>query len=208
LLASHLKGLDKPAMDELTSRLASLPAVPPLADSMKLERGESDWLIARIQSVPDDKLSDAFQPLVGIKMAPEVNQAISDAGGTRAGVVAALQNLQPYYDQLDELLRQNPSQSDFHTKSDDLRHSFADKPFARILLVNLGGAFDTDAAEQTQMVMLKAAITVVQNGPDKIKDVTDPINHDPLTYAESADGFDLTSTVIWASHPLVLKVGN
>jgi hypothetical protein len=208
LLAAHLKELDPPAIVELSSRLAQLPVGASLADSTKMEQVMVDWLIARMQTVTDDKISTVLTPVLDAKMTGTVDRAISDSGGTRAGATAALQNLRPYYDQVGNLLRQNPTQEEFHKRADDLLAPFANKPFANILFVNFGRAFDTDAGQRTQMQMLKAAIAIVQNGPDKIKDFTDPVNHDPLKYDETANGFELSSAVTVAGHPVVLKVGS
>jgi hypothetical protein len=213
VLAQHLKEMDKGSITELIARLKNLPTSATLGDAVAVAKKiDVDWMIDRLQkSTPDSDPAEVFGPFYSdtktSKAFPAYADAINAAGGTRDGVVHQLQALIPYFDGVDKLLRQSPTQEDFHSKSADLHDQFNDNPFAGLMLLQYSRAFDTLAREQTEMAMLQSAIAIVQSGPDKARDLQDPVNHQPIAYEETANGFELESTVTSNEKPVTLKIG-
>jgi hypothetical protein len=60
---------------------------------------------------------------------------------------------------------------------------------------------------QTQMALFKAAISVVQSGPDKLKDIKDPFDDGPFEYRALDKGFELKSKLTYQEKPVTLTVG-
>ena len=55
--------------------------------------------------------------------------------------------------------------------------------------------------------MLQAAIAVVRNGPDQVKNFDDPSTGQPFVYVEQPSGFELQSTLTNDGKPVTLTVG-
>jgi hypothetical protein len=62
---------------------------------------------------------------------------------------------------------------------------------------------------QTQMALFKAALAVVQGGPDKLKDIQDPFGEGPFAYQPLDRGFELKSKLLYHNEkPVTLTVGH
>jgi hypothetical protein len=61
---------------------------------------------------------------------------------------------------------------------------------------------------QTQMALFKAAVAVVQDGPDKLKSIKDPAGNGPFEYRVTNKGFELKSKLLFLGKPVMLTVGN
>jgi hypothetical protein len=60
---------------------------------------------------------------------------------------------------------------------------------------------------QAQLALLKAAMAVVEGGPDKLKDIKDPFGDGPFEYRALDKGFELKSKLIFRDQPVTLTVG-
>lgn len=56
--------------------------------------------------------------------------------------------------------------------------------------------------------MFKAAIAVVQDGPDKLKEIRDPFGDGPFEYHALDKGFELKSKLLFRDQPVMLTVGH
>ena len=54
---------------------------------------------------------------------------------------------------------------------------------------------------------LKAAVAVVRDGPDEVKDHKDPFGDGPFEYKATDGGFELKSKLIFKDQPVTLAVG-
>jgi hypothetical protein len=61
---------------------------------------------------------------------------------------------------------------------------------------------------QAQLTMFKAALAVVQGGPDKLKGIEDPFGNGPFEYRALDNGFELKSKLLFKGQPVTLAVGN
>ena len=208
-----LDRLDAESLKQLTTMLDGLPPTATEADALKLESQViPDWAIGKITAAgahPD------WVSILGFISGAEGNPPgaepldtlIKSAGGTPDGVLSALRNLLPYYDEAEKLVARPATQDEFRQKADALRHRFDANPFAKGILPNLPAAHDAEVAAETRIVLLKAAVAVVQRGPDAVKDFQDPVNHQPITYKKTGDGFQLVSKVLHRNEPVTLTVG-
>ena len=57
------------------------------------------------------------------------------------------------------------------------------------------------------MALLKAAIAVVQDGPNKLKDMKDPFGNGRFEYRPLEKGFELKSKLLFSGQPVTLTVG-
>jgi hypothetical protein len=65
----------------------------------------------------------------------------------------------------------------------------------------------TERRTQTRMALFKAALAVVQDGPDKLKDIKDPFGDGPFEYRALDKGFELESKLLYHEKPVTLTVG-
>jgi hypothetical protein len=60
---------------------------------------------------------------------------------------------------------------------------------------------------QAQMAILKAALAVVQGGPEKVKEFRDPFGDGSFEYRRLDTGFELKSKLLFKDQPVTLTVG-
>ncbi len=60
---------------------------------------------------------------------------------------------------------------------------------------------------QTQRELFKAALAVVQGGPDSLKNFRDPFGNGPFEYRRLDQGFELRSSLVVNGMPVTLTVG-
>ena len=63
---------------------------------------------------------------------------------------------------------------------------FDGNPFAKPMLPAFAVSDDAAASAAARLTLPRAAIAVIQNGPDAIKPFTDPVNRQPLEYTRRA----------------------
>lgn len=65
----------------------------------------------------------------------------------------------------------------------------------------------SEQRNQALMALLSAALVVIQDGPDKLKDIKDPFGDGPFEYRALDKGFELKSKLHYNDQPVVLRVG-
>ena len=209
-LAPHLGGLDAAALDALDRRLASLPPGGSLEACMKVEREAFlDWAIGHLRRMNDqdpwkERVLGPFAADESGQGRAQVDAAVAAAGGTRAGVLKQLEALRAHYEQIPPIARLPREQ--FRAKLAELEKQSEANPFATLVLPTMAKVYDRDAAGRTRMTMLKAAIAVVRDGPERAKEFKDAAGA-PLEYQATGDGFELRSKVVDEDKPVMLKVG-
>jgi hypothetical protein len=213
-ISMGLDRLDADALKQLSAMLDALPAGPTESDSIKLEAQIiPGWAIGKIA---DAGAHPDWQTIFGFLRVSEgkpaggdaVNAAVKAAGGTPESVTAAIRSLLAYYDEAEKLVALPLTQDEFRQKAEELRHRFDTNPFAEGILPTLPAAHDSTVAAATRLILLKAAIAVVQKGPDAAKAFQDPVNHQPFAYEKQPAGFRLISKVTYRNEPVTLTVGD
>lgn len=213
-IAAGLNKLDAEALARLSSRLDAMPPTATEAEALQNEaRMTTGWAIGKVKaagSSPDwHRVLEFLDVNEGPKdPAASIDAVVKNSGGTPEGVVRQLEALLPYYDEAAKLVMKPLSQAEFTRKANELRQRFDANPFAKAILPNLPAIHDSHFAAQTRELMLKAAIALVQRGPDAVKELRDPVNHQPITYEKRGNGFVLSSTVTYRNEPVRLTVGS
>ena len=204
-VAPQLAGLDAAALDRLEKRLAALPRGGTMEQTLGVERGAFfDWAATRLRQMKDDEpwKETVLRPLTS---APEEqDKIIAACGGTRAGVLKHLEALRPAYEEVGRMLPL--PQKEFHAKAGEMEKRLEANPIAKAVLPAFGKMYDRDAAARTRMTMLRAAVAVARGGQGRLTEFKDT-NGTPLEYRETADGFELRSTVTDDGKPVTLVVG-
>jgi len=211
-LCTGLNSFDPDSLTRLITRLDNLPPMPTLSDSLKLERAMTvEWSIKKVRSAgPNPNWHDTLG-FLGIREGkPDLNavdQLVKEAGGTPDSIAAKIEALLPFYQEAAKLDSSHLTQAEFNKQAQQLTSKYASNPFSSPILPQLEGIHNAVIAAQTRMTLLRAAIAVTQNGPDAVKQFTDPSDHQPITYQPKSNGFELTSKLIYHNQPLTLTVG-
>ena len=212
-IASGLDKMDADWLKRFESGLDQLPPSATDAASLKLESEITpQWAIGKVLAAgahPDWHAIFGFMQISEGKPAEgdSIDAAVKAAGSTPEGVIASLRELQVFYDEASKLASTPATPSEFHQKAEALRKRYDANLFAKAMLPNLSAAHDATVAADTRMLLLKAAIAVVQRGPDAAKEFKDPVDHQPIAYQREASGFKLVSKVIARNEPVTLTVG-
>jgi hypothetical protein len=83
----------------------------------------------------------------------------------------------------------------------------AANPLAPLLLPAMDKVAASHRRHVTQITLLKAALAVVQGGPEKLKDIKDPFGKGPFKYRALDKGFELKAKLLYKGKPIVLVVG-
>jgi hypothetical protein len=79
-------------------------------------------------------------------------------------------------------------------------------PHTGFLLPSLDKYVAAQRRGQAQMALFKAALAVVQGGPDGLNGIQDPFGDGPFEY-HPLDGFELKSKLVFKDQPVTLTVG-
>jgi hypothetical protein len=64
-----------------------------------------------------------------------------------------------------------------------------------------------EVAAQARREMLRAALAVVQGGPDRVKDFRDPAGEGPFEFKPLGQGFELRSKAVVQDKPVAVTFG-
>jgi hypothetical protein len=206
-LTPHLQQLDKAALDHLTQRLAKLPTGSTLAEIIEIESHIGlKWIVQRAQNAAAVGEPMDWTPIRDDLGANAQSVLASVENATPEEIIADAQALRPYYASARQLVETGTDQHQTDEALKILFKQYASKPLATIFLHYWSHYFDTYAASRTSLILLKAAIAVVRDGPQQAKNFVDPINHQPLEYHAIPGGFDLVSTVTNREQRVRLRV--
>jgi hypothetical protein len=204
LLASSLPDL-KGLFPKILSAHEALPAGASFPQVFRSEKGMAEWLIRKMKAAEQGK-DGAWRDVWKSAFALEETPAAVLQIDTLEHAVKLTEELLPAYDRLagivalprEEFDRQYPG---FKAKEK------AANPLAGLFLPAMDKVFATVHRNQAQMAMLKAAMAVVEGGPDVLEDIKDPFGNGPFEYRSLDKGFELKSKLLFRDQPVTLTVG-
>jgi hypothetical protein len=125
---------------------------------------------------------------------------------THHGAIALLEDGLPLYDQLAKVTALPGKEFDAQCP-EFFRKAKADNPLVAVFLPAVDKFLDRVRLHQAQLALFKAALAVVQGGPDRLKDIKDPFGDGPFEYRALHNGFELESKLLFKGKPVTLKVG-
>ncbi len=199
--APYLTGLDRASLKRLQQGLESLPPGGNVKSTLRLEREHMlGWLVRQVKAKVGAETLDKI-------LAPDVAFAelLKRAGG-RDGILKQLQEVEPYYDEMEKILSlpADEQQAQFAL----LAKKAETNPFAKMLLPAIDKVLQADAKARTRLALFRAALAVVQGGPERLKDHPDPAGKGPFEHQKLDQGFELKSKLIDArGQRVTLRVG-
>lgn len=120
--------------------------------------------------------------------------------------VRFLEEALPLYDQLAKISALSWKEFDAQYPQ-FVKKAKAGKPLANLVLPPMDKIVARERRYQAQVALFKAALAVVQGGPDRLKDIKDPFGEKPFEYRALDKGFELKSKLFDQGKPVTLIVG-
>jgi len=207
--AKHLLETDVDSAKRLSTHLSPLPVRETLINELRVEkRMLVDWHVRYAQDALRQGGWDPNWLVTRLRFTEDAEEtkAIAEAtGGAPQGLLKLARGAETFFHEAMELVDLPPE--DFRSAWRDLRRkASAENPLVdvstnmELLLANL-----IEAA--TRRVLLKAAIAVVHDGPQALKDFKAPYSNGPIEYREVKGGFELTSPLQFTAKALKLAFG-
>ena len=226
--AGCLTQLTRAQLRRLAAGLDALPARKGFREDVLSAQADAKWLTDRINAMNDEAKENEIKMWL---MLSGSNEGLSNFLGTLAGdepsrakaekdwatMKLTPQELSEYtrgfdkapehYKELAELGPLPLPEFDRRAKAIEDKMK-TDCPFAaRFLFSALPRERYFDAESEARIAMLKAAIAVVLEGPDRIKEFKDPYGDGPFEYSKLGEGFELKSKlIVWQNKPTTLSV--
>lgn len=195
MTARYLPGLDAAAVRDLERMLGDLPASVTMADAVRLEKQAMlEWFISQL-SEPGGM--DAVFAIVG----NEDNSNVKELRNySQPELLQAAIALRPIYDKLSLLMELAPADLEKKAEAAAVEPQFKGpvKYLAGLLLPAVIAARTSEAAHDTRLALLKAAIAVVTQGESALKSpsLKDPFGDGPFGYRKVTGGFELQSELV------------
>jgi hypothetical protein len=211
----------KPILPEAASTvLDGLPAGPTLAQMVLSEKQIGlKWVIETMKEAERHKQGSWKEVWKSIFDAPEgQNRDVVQSVKTFEQAVQYLEDLLPLYDQLAKVTalpwKEFDAQYPEFVKKAKAVKPLSDfvlppaaNPQSSFILPPMDKIVARERRYQAQMALFKAALAVVQGGPDKLKDLQDPFGDGPFEYRALDKGFELKSKLLAQEKPVTLTVG-
>lgn len=138
-------------------------------------------------------------------LGPDVPDAVKQVG-TVEEAINLTEGLLPRYDELEKMIGLPREEFDAQYPDFKLKASAAN-PLAGVLLPEFTKVLAKERRNQARLALLLAAIAVAQDGPEKLKEITDPFGTGPFEYRALDGGFELKSKLQFEGQPVTLTFG-
>jgi hypothetical protein len=220
-VAENFSRFSSDTLQQIADGLNGPPARSTIASCMPRETaGFPEWIVSRLQELQKEYPGDDAKALENISdvftesgdASPATNrwpEMVAASGGTTAGMIKLVKDLQPLYSRLTEIEalpfpQYEPQMQQF---SADLERST--NPFAKELLPALEKCRPKEFTILAELAMVQAAVAYKLHGPTALQSVTDPCGQGPFTYQrfvfDGVDrGFEFSSPYAGAGYQAVL----
>jgi hypothetical protein len=206
--APYLPEMKAVLPEAATSVLDAPPTAPTFPQMVLFEKQiGAQWLIQELKNTERHKAGSWQAVWKEIFDPPEHPEpGALQAAKSFEQAVQLLEDLLPFYDEQARVLAL--PWKEFDAQYPELiKKAKAANPLAGSVLPDMGKVVQRVRLAQTQRALFKAALAVVQGGPDKLKDIKDPFGDGPFEYRALDNGFELKSKLLYQEKPLTLTVG-
>ena len=205
--APHLPAA-KAALPDLAAALDRLPASPTVAQMLEQERQNFlGWIVREMKAAEANKpgsWKDVWVEVTG--GLGEDAAAAAKAAGSLDAAVKLIESATPVYAELGKLSERPWKEFDAGFAK-LVKKAQAENPVIGSILPSADKVAAAKRRADARLAMFKAAVAVVQGGPDKVKEHRDPFGDGPFEYAATAGGFELKSRLVFKDQPVTLVVG-
>jgi len=119
--------------------------------------------------------------------------------------IVELEKAKKYYGAVADIA--NLPLADFERRAYEIEEKMKkDSPAAALVMPAFGKFREQEAGAEALLAVLKAAIAIVLDGPDRAKDFKDPFGDGPFEYVPVGNGFVLKSKLVVNDKPVAVTV--
>lgn len=195
----YLQGMSEPSLRALDRIIKELPANYTALECAEHER---QWIVTGAQRYRQNPEGIRLIRITN----PQLAQELTALTENDAKWDAAIADLEENLDVMLDVVKAAPEDA----KQADARLNAAKERFGVLadLLIPSVMRFRLKVDEEaTRLVMLRAAIAVVSDGPDVLDEFTDPAGNGRFAYRETKGGFELISNAPHWDRPVTLRIG-
>jgi hypothetical protein len=209
--APYLPELKAMIPGTLSSLLTAPPAGTTLRQMVLLEKQiGAAWLIRELKQVERSKEGAWLDVWKEVLAAPGEGEVIDTdlvkSAQTFDQAVKILEDLLPRYDELADVAAL-PWKDFDAAYARFAKKAKAANPLAGYVLPAINRVAASQRRAQAQRALFTAALAVVKDGPEKVKDFRDPFGDGPFEYRALDKGFELTSKLLSRDRPVTLTAG-
>jgi hypothetical protein len=205
-LAPHLQKFDAAALKVLSASLEKLPPGATLQQGLLWEKRHITQSITKLLRDQERANKGDWQAtLKAIFNLAESQDAIPAISSIDKAVQLA-NDLAPFYDEQARLV--TLAKTEYDAKYPEfIKKAKAANPLSGALLPAVDRLLANEWRSQAHMALFKAAIAVVQGGPDQLKEFKDPFGQGPIEYRPLDKGFELKSKLVIRGQQVAIVVG-
>jgi hypothetical protein len=201
----------KPFSAEMIPAVDALPPGPTLKQMLLIEaRTGGLWFLEELKRAEQRKPGGWQEVWNEVLSVPEEGNRqardLVNSAKTYEEAIKAMEKVLPLYDQLTKLSERPWREFDAQYPEFAKQAKAAD-PLAGFILPNMPKFLPMYRRAQAQMAQFRAALAIIQGGPDKLKDIQDPFGDGPFQYKALDKGFELASRLKVQGKPVTLVVG-
>jgi hypothetical protein len=211
--APYLPELKSVLPETASEVLDKLPALPTLEQMVRSEkRIAPGWLLQELKKAEAHKKGswqDVWNQVVELMKGPESKAQDREAVQSVKSyeqAIKLLEDLLPRYDQLakDTALPWKEFDAQYPKF---FKKAKADNPLAGFFFPAMDKVAAAERRHLTQLALFKAALAIVQGGPDRVKGVKDPFGEGTFEYRALDKGFELRSQLLFEGKAVTLRAG-
>lgn len=204
--APYLSGLKSALPPSAAAVLDGLPAGATLQQLVLMEKQIGPlWLIQEMKEAEQRKKGSWQDVWNGVFQSME---------GTDRDAVPPVKTFEQAVKLMDDLLPLNERLAklaalpwkEFDREYPEFVKMKAHNPLGGFLLPTVDKYVEVQRRTQAQLALFKAALAVVQDGPDALKGTKDPFGEGPFEYRELGNGFELKSKLLFKGQPVMLLI--
>jgi hypothetical protein len=184
----------------------SLPAAPVVRETIAAEkRIFAEWVIKKLKEEERTKPGAGLALWKNLLSGSETPESLKQITDVNDGI-RHLEELLPVYDDLEKLLALPKTEFDKQYPAFKAKTK-AERPLAGALMPSVDQLLAKEQRHQARLAMLLAALAVIEDGPERLKDIPDPFGGGPFEFRALDKGFELKSKLLFEGQPVTLNVG-
>jgi hypothetical protein len=195
----------KAPYEQVVAAFKALPPAATVQQTLPIEKKHMAGYVIRELTRLEKEKPGSWREHWNHMMGHDAPQAVKEIA-TFEEAIRLTEKLLPVYDELEKFFAL--SEKEFDAQYGDFKQKAnAANPMAGVLLPALDKVRARERRNQVRLAMLMAAVAVANDGPEKLKDIPDPVIGGPFEYRKLDGGFELKSKLVVDEKPVTLTVG-
>jgi hypothetical protein len=204
LVAPYVPQIKAP-YEKIVAAYKQLPPAATVSQTLPIEKKHMAGYIIRELTRLEKQTPGSWREHWNNMTGPDAPDSVKKVA-TFEEAIRLTEKLLPVYDELEKFFAM--SEKEFDTKYADFKEKTnAANPLAGVLLPSLDKVRARERRNQIRLAMLMAAVAVVNDGPEKLKEIPDPVVGGPFEYRKLDGGFELKSKLVVDDKPVTLTIG-